>query len=205
MSLFSQTIQLGTWSELAVPPQPMLCLLQYLWMFQNEEKTVPPPDLIPTHPLKDVADDMGQKSSQFSNTKPKLSLTWILRNQHTHTTHNPNPEQPIKFQYKTRRKSVESTREKPTANDSYNNKVRLNNEVIINCSSNLPVRTKSEPSLNTERVKEKHRHKKRSSRSVKQEKNRFGYEINDVDAFLTKVSIYRYILIIKTLVVDLKY
>lgn len=130
---------------------------------------------------------MGQKPSHPTNTKPKLSLTWILRN-HQQTTHNPNPEQPIKFQYKTRRKSVDSNREKPSANDSYNNKVKLNNEIVTVNNLNVPVRTKSEPSLNTERVREKHRHKKRSSRSVKQEKSRFGYEINDVDAFLTKVS-----------------
>lgn len=152
---------------------------------KDEEKSTDPPDIIPSS--KDVADDMGQKTSVLTHpsTKPRLSLTWVLRNQHT--THNPNPEQPIKFQYKTRRKSVESNREKiqPSSNDVITNQLRLTTNEPVNCA---PTRTKSEPSLNTERTREKHRHKKRTSRVAKVEKiTQFGYEIHDVDAFLTKV------------------
>lgn len=123
---------------------------------------------------------MGQKNSTIK-TKPKLSLTWVLRNQPKPV---PTPE-PIKLQYKARRRSVESTREncikKDRQSPNYEPKIR-NGEV--------PVRTKSEPNLNSDRNREKHRHRKRNSRISKQGKDkRFGYEIQDVDAFLTKVYI----------------
>lgn len=50
---------------------------------------------------------MGQtSSSSFYHQKPKLSLTWVLRNNTQSSKTVPTPEPPIKFQYsKTRRKS----------------------------------------------------------------------------------------------------
>lgn len=167
---------------------------------------------------------MGQKSSSLSrpSTKPRLSLTWVLRTQRA--TQNPNPEQPIKFQYKARRRSVESTRDNkqkpqndkenkacqtnkpsqnklqqgniPSQNKLSQGKPSENNKSGIKSSPvdklkvrnvEPPMRTKSEPSLNTGR--EKHRHRKRSSRAGRPDKSKFGYEIQDVDAFLAKVIV----------------
>ncbi|KAK9886129.1 hypothetical protein WA026_014915 [Henosepilachna vigintioctopunctata] len=67
---------------------------------------------------------MGQKPSRMSGrfNKSKLPLLWILGK--TEATHNPNPEQPIKFQYKTRRKI------------SLKDKTVTNNNNLKQCSTN---------------------------------------------------------------------
>lgn len=137
---------------------------------------------------------MGQKPSYFAVklNKAKFPLRWVLRAE-GRTTHNPNPEQPIKFQYKTKRKETKTAENTKT--------VVLNNLATIkstNCNEvkckiiktqNAPVRTKSDPTLGTNRDRERHRRRKKSSRLRKGENlQQFGYEIGDVDAFLSKVT-----------------
>lgn len=168
---------------------------------------------------------MGQKPSHLGGrtNKSKLPISWILRSHQT--THTPNPEQPIKFQYKTRRKNVEQQGKHNSeqtnnttrsfgrittlnnlnnistnrCNISNNNNNNLKNNKVndLKCqivkTQNVPIRTKSEPTLFPEKTREKHRHRRKSTRDVtKYERNekivqQFGYEIEDVDAFLTKV------------------
>lgn len=123
---------------------------------------------------------MGQKPSNLGGrlSNKQLPLTWIFRRERR--TCNPNPEQPIKFQYKTRRKH--SPEEKIHNNLSKNvNEVKCR---IVKTQNVL--RTKSEPNLNVDR-KDRHKHRRKRIREdwgVEQ----FGYEIQDVDDFLTKVS-----------------
>lgn len=132
---------------------------------------------------------MGQKPSHFTIklNKTKLPLSWgILR-----TEHNPNPEQPIKFHYKTKRRSNTENNKTTVLNNIIVAKNNNNlNECRIIKAQNAPVRTKSEPSLVTDRNRERHRRRKRSAR-LKSERNvqQFGYEIGDVDAFLSKVGV----------------
>lgn len=135
---------------------------------------------------------MGQKPSHLTAklNKTKLPLSWVLRTE-ARTTHNPNPEQPIKFQYKTKRKETKSAGEsnKTVVLNNLNNNF---NEVKCRIvkTENAPVRTKSEPSLVAERNRERHRRRKRSAR-LKSGRGlqQFGYEIGDVDAFLSKVAV----------------
>lgn len=142
-----------------------------------------------------VTNDMGQKPSHFTVklNKTKLPLSLVLRTE-GRTTHNPNPEQPIKFQYKTKRKETKGA-------ENNNKTVVLNNLNVVKSNNlneakcriittqNAPVRTKSEPSLVADRNRERHRRKKKSAR-LRSGRNleQFGYEIGDVDAFLSKVS-----------------
>lgn len=132
---------------------------------------------------------MGQKSSHFTIklNKTKLPLSWALK-----TEHNPNPEQPIKFHYKTKRKT-NGENDKTTVLNNINAVKSNNLNEQVKCrivkTQNAPVRTKSEPSLVTERSR--HRRRKRSAR-LKSERTvqQFGYEIGDVDAFLSKVGVH---------------
>lgn len=161
---------------------------------------------------------MGQKpSSSGGNNNQLLPLSWILR-RNQRTTHNPNPEQPIKFQYKTRRKNSsqdnqtnnnKSVNNNTTAiqtlnnlgkqNQSYKKIVKNTNVQDVQQQSNKqnqPFRTKSESNLSEQRAKDKHRHRRKSGRIRKQDwggvvVQKFGYEIQDVDAFLTKVICFK--------------
>lgn len=60
---------------------------------------------------------------------------------------------------------------------------RINNRSDVNCEFIKP--TYSEPSLCTEGQSRRHRHRRRRNRS-----QRFGYEIRNVDEFLSKVKIF---------------
>ena len=54
---------------------------------------------------------------------------------------------------------------------------------------NVPTRTKSEPNLGGERGRERHRHRRKGKiKSGTSKVQQFGYEIQDVDGFLAKVS-----------------
>ncbi|XP_044754465.1 uncharacterized protein LOC123313589 [Coccinella septempunctata] len=168
--------------------------------------------------------NMGQNSSQMGGRfkDRKLSLFWIIGR--TTATQNSNPEQPIKFQYKTRRKKSNKDKtlvannntlkkysasnnlqtlnnfNKSDTNQSVNNvlhksskysKDKNSNEVrcqIIK-TQNAPFRTKSEPNLIQERERQKHRRKNLRSRSHFSDVQQFGYEIEDIDGFLTKATI----------------
>ncbi|KAK5645084.1 hypothetical protein RI129_006384 [Pyrocoelia pectoralis] len=142
---------------------------------------------------------MGQKSSLLGGktNKPKLPILWILRGDHTRNRHN--PEQPIKFQYKTRRKKSPNVQKHPIINTNNNNNnvnISTNNSKIndLKCqkAQNAPLRAKSEPSLVPEKERHRRRRKPRNIGSYeksKQIEQRFGYEIEDVDAFLTKATI----------------
>lgn len=142
----------------------------------------------------------------------KLPFSLFLRTHHT--THNPNPEQPIRFQYKTRRKSKDLQDSKHSNQNAVNNNIQTINNLGKQNQSNIynvkntnvevkcklvktqytPVRTKSEPNLVPERNRDKHRHRRKVGK-IKNEWNddvqQFGYEIQDVDAFLTKVNGYK--------------
>ncbi|KAF5298913.1 hypothetical protein FQR65_LT09566 [Abscondita terminalis] len=126
---------------------------------------------------------MGQKPSVLGGKKTKkLPILWILKGQQT--TQTLNPEQPIKFQYKTKRKKQ--------VDQIYPLNLNIKTTKVVK-NHNLPVRTKSEPSLAPEKTKERHKHR-RKSRNIVYEKDKefvqqFGYEIEDVDAFLTKATI----------------
>lgn len=167
---------------------------------------------------------MGQKPS-----KSKIPLFWLLRFQRSR---NPNPEQPIRFQYKTRRKNIENpdkdncnnaanvikpSRDVKSINSVNNNINNSNNNNNINNNNNnqsvltiikntnvsevqckivktqnatvLPLRTKSEPDLIGDKKEKRYR---RKSARLKPEDGKqmrqFGYEIEDVNEFLTKVS-----------------
>lgn len=151
---------------------------------------------------------MGQKSSHLNEKlhKSKIPLIWLLRTERTisHTS----PQQPIKFQYKTKRKgSTKCNKENGAANDRciQLNNSKLNNDVLnerpnntkdtgcrIVKTQNAPLRTKSESCLTTLKKKSsKHRRRRKSTRMKNdnaQSIQQFGYEIQDVDDFLTKVS-----------------
>jgi len=177
--------------------------------------------------------DMGQRSSSLlaSRTRPKISLTWVLRgdrqNSSTITTNttttttsttatiatsNPTPayeSPPTSATVNT----VEKTTNKYNAKINNNIGVKVNRESNNSSSSNnnntnnkyvsaTAKRTLSEPSLliatsdsgrSGRSSREKHRHRRTRTPRHKTEKqrrhSRFGYEIQDVDAFLTKVRI----------------
>lgn len=134
---------------------------------------------------------------------------------------NPNPEQPIKFQYKTRRKTNEEKCNNSKGKEfsrielkefsgiktlnnfteqKRKNKIKNNNEGEVKCriiktlNAASPLRTRSEPNLISNEKKEKHRCKKKGNGKNKDSSSsfdfvqKFGYEIEDVDSFLTKVK-----------------
>ncbi|XP_074026346.1 uncharacterized protein [Leptinotarsa decemlineata] len=150
---------------------------------------------------------MGQRPSHQAGGVINKKLPFPLFPHKSQTTHNPNPEQPIKFQYKTRRKNnIQELKCVQQGSVNINN-VQLNNLNKLNQSSkntnvdascrliktqNTPVRTKSEPNLVPERNREKHRHRRKSTKiknEWKDENQQFGYEIQDVDDFLTKATL----------------
>ncbi|KAL3270113.1 hypothetical protein HHI36_009171 [Cryptolaemus montrouzieri] len=168
---------------------------------------------------------MGQKPSQMGGryNKSKLPIFWTIGKKQE--THNPNPDQPIKFQYKTRRKNFSKEKTQTSNNNnlkqcSVNNIKTLNNlsktdshqsnltnsnvltksiknskdtnlnevrsQIIKN--QNVPSRTKSEPNLVQERNRHRHRRKNQKVKSNFSQFQQFGYEIEDIDSFLAKVS-----------------
>ncbi|XP_045474820.1 uncharacterized protein LOC123680786 [Harmonia axyridis] len=165
--------------------------------------------------------NMGQNSSQMGGgfKDKKLPLFWMMRR--TTSTQNPNPEQPIKFQYKTRRKKASTEKtlfpnnnnlRKCSANHNFqtlNNFCRSDTNQTVNNKSNkyckdknsnevkcqiiktqnAPLRTKSEPNLNQERDRQRHRRKNLKTRSHFSDVQQFGYEIKDIDSFLAKATI----------------
>ena len=173
--------------------------------------------------------DMGQRSSSLlaARTRPKLSLTWVLRGdrQSSSTTttttvstadENVTPPEPSPATLiNTNINNLEKPAIKYSCKNSNNNNstTKLNSESNNNISNSNnnnnsnktigtpPTRTLSEPSLliaNSESgrsgrsSREKHRHRRTRTPRHKTDKqrrpSRFGYEIQDVDAFLTKVS-----------------
>lgn len=79
---------------------------------------------------------MGQKPSQLTNkASHSLSLQWISKNQKA--TLNPNPEQPIKFQYKTKRKIQQNEKNKKgnVTDNNYLIKKQVNN-IQLTCNNN---------------------------------------------------------------------
>ncbi|XP_044733491.1 uncharacterized protein LOC123296096 [Chrysoperla carnea] len=189
---------------------------------------------------------MGQtsslNSSSSTSSKPKLSLTWVLRNNTIPKNIVLSPEPPIKFQYsKIRRKNSsqndapkqeekKNTKVKPTGTISPTNEggnfIRRNSSKIskkqikeklaaVNAyydettalnTKGLPTpttfdhgfllkkRTSSEPTLvhsSDKRHRVRVRHKRRSRSRIEQTKisSRFGYDIEDIDSFLTKASL----------------
>ncbi|CAH0555890.1 unnamed protein product [Brassicogethes aeneus] len=130
---------------------------------------------------------MGQKPSHLGKFKSPFSK--ILHR--SETTRNPNPEQPIKFQYKTKRKPLPNQIKNQNLNNS---KVKNTNE--IRCGGgevriSAVERTKSEPYLGPDRIREKHRHKRRSPKIKhwNDDVEQFGYDIPDIESFLTKATL----------------
>jgi len=178
--------------------------------------------------------DMGQRSSSLlaSRTRPKISLTWVLRgdrqNSSTITTNTTTTTTSTTATSATShsRATYESPPTSATVSaiekntNKYNAKINNNIGVKVNRESNnsnsstsnnntnnkyvsaTAKRTLSEPSLliatsesgrSGRSSREKHRHRRTRTPRHKTEKqrrhSRFGYEIQDVDAFLTKVGI----------------
>ena len=176
--------------------------------------------------------DMGQRSSSLlaSRTRPKISLTWVLRGDrqnsstittNTTTTTTTSTTAAVATSHPT--PTYESPPTSATVNtvekttNKYNAKINNNIGVKVNRESNnsssssnnnnkyvsaTTKRTLSEPSLliatsdsgrSGRSSREKHRHRRTRTPRHKTEKqrrhSRFGYEIQDVDAFLTKVGI----------------
>ncbi|XP_018336857.1 uncharacterized protein LOC108745219 isoform X2 [Agrilus planipennis] len=158
---------------------------------------------------------MGQKQSGLGKKLSgiKLPIIWVLRNQRI--TQNPNPQEPIKFQYKTRKKPINLTcrndvDKKTVITDERNNmsvktlgkhncrlkESKLNNkhvaDVKIPNTCRPPARTRSEPSLYPER-REKRLYKIKKSKPLNSDlfhfRKEFGYEIEDVDDFLANATI----------------
>ena len=184
--------------------------------------------------------DMGQRSSSLlaSRTRPKISLTWVLRGDrqnsstvttnttttttsttatvptsHSTATYEPPPTSAtVNTVEKTTNKynakinnnicvkvnseSNNSSSSSSSSSNNNNNNININNKY----GSATAKRTLSEPSLliatsesgrSGRSSREKHRHRRTRTSRHKTEKqrrhSRFGYEIQDVDAFLTKV------------------
>lgn len=168
---------------------------------------------------------MGQKPSRLTNgNKARIPLSWLLK---PRRTRNPNPEQPIKFQYKTRRKhpqndnstysnNVTTNITKPnrdikrisSVNNVNNDITKATNRAALNIIKNTNIsgesqfkiakkqnsatwRTKSEPNLLGEYQDRRSRQKYQSKNKWNEEEKtkQFGYEIEDIDEFLMKVSV----------------
>lgn len=138
--------------------------------------------------------------------RQQLPFSWIFSREET--TCHPNPEQPIKFQYKTRRKAHQSKANNTKTCHSVNNIKTINNlsahcksnqsnknvNEVTKCKTNFKtdnvIRTKSEPNLVIvgHHGRERHRHRRKRKDEWEKDVEQFGYEIQDVDAFLTKVN-----------------
>lgn len=80
------------------------------------------------------------------------------------------------------------------------NNIKVNNCKDIKCKiiktqNNKPARTKSEPNLLVVEKRDKYKHRRKSARLIKYERSeedelvqQFGYEIQNIDDFLTNVS-----------------
>lgn len=142
----------------------------------------------------DDVQDMGQN---LSLRRPRISLTWVLREQQ---------QQNLEINAITsqeRKKSISNRLFNENLNLNSTGKTEKDNIVPVACTRRYsPIEicnkrnntfsiqdlktTYSEPSLNTavDTVPRRHRHRKRKERSRSQ---KFGYEIRNVDDFLSKV------------------
>ncbi|XP_060528905.1 uncharacterized protein LOC132703579 [Cylas formicarius] len=152
---------------------------------------------------------MGQKPSHQAGGRFLQDKLRFLFPKEYRTTHNPRPEQPIKFQYKTTRKTVDKNQQNeklpPVIKiQTINNlktcvQVKNTNETKDSkpdqrnvAKQYLPMRTKSEPTLAVDKVRTRNRQKKKTAKSKnnwKEKVQQFGYEIQDVDAFLAKATL----------------
>lgn len=127
----------------------------------------------------DDVQDMGQN---LSLRRPRISLTWVLREQQQNLDVNkissPEHNRPKHLFNENFVKN-----EKDSKIDRYSPIDNKRNKQITELKT-----TYSEPSLNTavDTVPRRHRHRKRKERSRSQ---KFGYEIRNVDDFLSKCSL----------------
>nr|CAD7264091.1 unnamed protein product [Timema shepardi] len=153
--------------------------------------------------------EMGQGSSSFlrRTSRPKISLTWVLRgDRHANTTTLDNcrlPSPTTQASQNTNNNNNNNKEEEETGQEKPVSIIERTPSVDL-----APKRTVSEPSLvvngdsikTTAGTKEKGRHRRtRTPRHKTDNKaaaiarsgrhSRFGYEIQDVDAFLTKASL----------------
>lgn len=147
---------------------------------------------------------MGQTPSHLGGSFYKLKLPFKILHR-PETTRTPNPEQPIKFQYRTKRRKqnshqIDVANNVQTLNNvnktQISNKIKNTNLNEAKCkvikSQNSPERTRSEPNLRGDRSRDKHKHRRRNSPKIKNwndDVQQFGYDIPDIDSFLTKVSV----------------
>jgi hypothetical protein len=160
-------------------------------------------------------EDMGQRSSSLlaARTRPKISLTWVLRgdrqNGSTITTATTTTTTSATATIATppslavdepRPSSATANSPEKAAANSVSAKVSGGSNSSNRSVSAITKRALSEPSLllaNSESgrtgrsSRERHRHRRTRTPRHKTEKerrhSRFGYEIQDVNAFLTKV------------------
>ncbi|CAG9585122.1 unnamed protein product [Danaus chrysippus] len=123
-------------------------------------------------------DEMGVWHSTLAQKhKSKVSLTWILKDiDKTEVPKTNNYERPIK-QINQNKKAI-----KEKGRNDYNRDLRFKTacEEFANIEDSC-----SDTSVATEEYKKKHRHRHR------RRKKRFGYDIRDLDTFLTEATIDR--------------
>jgi hypothetical protein len=153
---------------------------------------------------EDEEEDMGQRSSSLlaARTRPKISLTWVLRgdrqNGSTITTATTTTTTSATA---TIAATPSLAADEPLPSSATANSTECNiSSISANSVSAITKRALSEPSLllaNSESgrtgrsSRDRHRHRRTRTPRHKTEKerrrSRFGYEIQDVNAFLTKV------------------
>ncbi|XP_030761933.1 uncharacterized protein LOC115886786 [Sitophilus oryzae] len=152
---------------------------------------------------------MGQQTSSHpKNLLLHRKLSAFLLSRSRRTTRTPHPAQPIKFQYKTARNNntngvttIKNDKQqiKPIDNlasvkdkNILAEEIKNTEEKNVKVGVRLPLRTKSEPNIGYERPR--HRRKSRKvSKGCYESKvvQPFGYEIQDVDAFLAKATLHK--------------
>lgn len=134
----------------------------------------------------DDVQDMGQN---LSLRRPRISLTWVLREQQQQQNPDVN-----KISSQERKRSISNSKHLFKENYTNSEKIETGNSnryspiELFNKRNKQDLKTTySEPSLNTavDTVPRRHRHRKRKERSRSQ---KFGYEIRNVDDFLSKVG-----------------
>ncbi|CAH1154293.1 unnamed protein product [Phaedon cochleariae] len=149
---------------------------------------------------------MGQKASHQGGSINEKKLPISLFPLKLHTTSHRHSEQSVKFQYKNKRKNdakqtncvkqnIVNSQNIQLNNLNKSNQSKHTNECRLVKTQNAPTvgRAKSEPSLVPVKRREKYTRHRRKSTKIKnnwdEDIEQFGYDIQDVDAFLAKATI----------------
>ncbi|XP_059619250.1 uncharacterized protein LOC132263484 [Phlebotomus argentipes] len=145
----------------------------------------------PRHPVAPRREVMGQN---VSLRRPRISLTWVLRDHQTppvapSSEHRPGKQ--LQHRKKSRGERLFSESDHKTCPESDRNSLSGNSKSSLIANERLLEgglkNTRSEPSLFApSQANRRHRHRKRRERN---RCPRFGYEITNVDDFLSKCSL----------------